>query len=209
MRTSLRKIVLIISTSPLLLAVLCEKDNFDTLAVPNETKVSISQGPNFSLNDTIWVSGQVSSMLFDEVTSDSIRNPNETIKDLVDVLQLTEENGDSNTKEALIDFEIIVLKGVTELARQCPESKLITVAELRTDMSFYEYEIGFVAKTSGDFVLSWEGPIILKNDNRNTEILNSYPVKGETNFLGLTNCEITSLILDVESSGDEFFFTVN
>ncbi len=209
MKTSLKKTLPIIAAAPLLMAVLCEKVDFEPQLIANETRVTLSQGPSFMTNDTIWVFGRVSAMVFDEGILDSIRNPNETIQDVIEVFKLQQEDGDSNTTGALKDFDLIIRKGKTDVVEKCSESGLIAIGVLAENEANYEYEIGLLGNVTGDFVLSWSGPVSLENTNLNTAILENYPVKEQTNFLGLTNCGITSTIPDVEASRDEFFFTIN
>ncbi len=199
---------MICAASPLLMAALCEKTEDLAPLVYNETKVTLSEGPNFSINDTLWISGEVSSMIFDEVSQDSIINSNETIRDIISVMRLKIANRTSNTIEAINEFDLVTRAGSIDFLGACPESELIAKAPLTENGQAYRYEIGLVPKNSGDFVLSWLEPVDLKNSVLNTQILEKYPVNGDKNNLGLTKCGITSTILNISESKDEFFFSV-
>lgn len=209
MNTNIRKILLICSISPLLMAVLCEK--FDDLPplIYNQTKVTLSEGPIFSISDTLWISGEVSSMIYDEGEQDSIMNSNEAIKDIISILRLKSANGNSNTVEAINEFEMVTRVGSIDFLGACPESELIAQAPLTDNGQNYKYEIGLIPKNSGDFVLSWLEPVNLRNSVLNIQILEKYPVNGDENYLGLTKCGITSSLYDVKESRRGFFFSVN
>lgn len=209
MNTNIRKILLICSISPLLMAVLCEKvDDLPSL-IYSEAKVTLSEGPIFSISDTLWISGEVSSMIYDEGAQDSIMNSNEAIRDIISILRLKSANGNSNTIEAINEFEIVTRVGSIDFLGACPESELIAIAPLTESGQSYMYEIALIPKSTGDFVLSWLEPVNLRNSVLNTQILEKYPVNGDENYLGLTKCGITSTISDVKESKDEFFFLVN
>lgn len=208
MKTNIRKVLLVCAISPLLMAVLCEKVEELPPLIYNKTNVTLSEGPNFSINDTLWISGMVSSMLFDEGIQDSIRNPNESIGDIVSVLRLKSANRTSNTTEAINEFELISRVGSIDFLGVCPESELIVNAPLTVDGRNYRYEIGLVPKNMGDFVLGWLDPVNLKNNELHLQILANYPIDGDTDQLGLTKCGITSTRLDVKAARNEYFFSV-
>ena len=209
MKSNLRKVLLICSISPLLMAILCEKEEALAPIVYNETKVTISESVNFSLNDTLWIKGRVSTMIFDEGLADSIRNPNEDVQDIISVLRLKKANGNSNTSEAINAFKIVSSIGSYDFLGACPTSELIAVGPPTQDGQFFEYLIGLVPQMQGDFVLSWVGSVNLLNDNLNIQILEKYPIGARVNILGLTKCGITSTLDNVRASKDEFFFSIN
>lgn len=209
MKNRLRKALLICSFAPLLMSVLCERQDDFSVAVMNKTNVTLSESANFTINDTLWVSGIVSSMVFDEGVGDSIMNTNEWSEDIISVLRLKTANVNSNTIEAINEFKLVTRIGSNDFLGACPESELIAVAPLTDNGQNYKYELGLVPEKSGDFVLSWLKPVNLKNSNLNIEILENYPVNGSNNSLGLTKCGITSAIFDVKESKRSFFFSVN
>ncbi len=207
MNTKIRKLLLVCSCSPLLMSVLCEKeDDFSSLIYP-ETKVTLSEGPIFSTNDTLWISGEVTTMLFDEIAQDSILNTNGAINTTISVLRLKPADRNSNTVEAINEFELVTRIGSIDLG-VCPEAELIANGPRTENGKTYRYEIGLVPKNTGDFALNWLLGADLKNNNLNLEILEKYPINGDINQLGLTKCGITSTKIDLRESKDEFFFTV-
>lgn len=209
MKTSIRKTLVLLAACPLFMAVLCEKEEVGPLLISNETKVRITEASNFSIGDTLWIQGNVSSMLFNQDTGDSIMNTNEFIGDIVSVMRLKESVNRSNTVEAIAEFEIVPDIGSVDFLGACPTSELIAQGPLSTDGQEYKYKIGLIPANSGDFVLSWLQPARLKNSNLNTQILESYPVNGNMNYLGLMKCGITYTIEDVNANRREFFFSVN
>ncbi len=209
MKAHTRKLLLICAVSPLLMSVLCEREEPARSLIYNKTKVLLSEGPNFSISDTLWISGQVSSMIYDEDKGDSIMNSNEWIRDIISVMRLKTADRISNTTEAINEFKIIALTGSIDFLGACPDSELIAIGPLTEDGQSYEYEIGLLPQNTGDFVLSWLEPANLKNSKLHIEILEKYPINGRDNYLGLTKCGITSTIPDIEKSRREFFFSVN
>lgn len=208
MRKNIRKALLVCSASPLFMAVLCEKVDELPPLIYNDIHVSVSEASNFSTSDTLWISAKVSSLVFDEGVQDSIRNSNEFVSDIISVLRMKSENRTSNTTEAIRDFEIVTRTGSIDFLGACPESELIANAPLTANRQSYMYEIGLVPINAGDFVLAWRPGSALQNSELNQQILEKYPIQGDTNQLGLTKCGITSTLLDVKSSSNEFFFTV-
>ncbi|MEM1338063.1 MAG: hypothetical protein AAGF96_09945 [Bacteroidota bacterium] len=205
----IRKRVLLCSFAPLPLAVIC--DNEDEELAPlvyNDVVITLSEGPDFSTNDTLWISGTVSSLVFDEAIQDSIRNPNERITTIFSVLQLQNASNISNTTEAISEFDIVTRRGGYDFLGVCPESELIAIAPLTQNGDRYTFEIGIVSRTTGDFVLSWLEPVVLSNPDLNFEILEKYPLEKNTNTLGLTKCGITSTRDNVSGARREYFFSV-
>ena len=205
----IKKIVFALATCPLLLAVLCEEEEISTVSDRNKTKITLSEGPNFTLNDTLWITGRVSSMLTDLSTGDSIMNSNETIRDIISVMRLQTAVNTSNTTEAVSEFEIVSRIGSIDFLGICPDSELIARAPLTENEQEYVYKIGLVPSNTGDFVLSWLEPADLRNSNLNLQILEQYAFSNSPNSLGLSKCGITSTVLDVRESQREFFFSVN
>lgn len=210
MKKNLRKAFLLAALSPMLMAVLCESEpDPEFILADNQTRVSLSEGPVFSRGDTLWVSGKVTSMSFDELSGDSIRNPNEWEQDIISVMRLRPAVDKSNTLEAVEEFDLVTQTGSIDFLGVCPESELVAIGPLDESETHYAYRLGLVLKNTGDFVLSWVEPVILKNADLNTEILTQYPVEGNSSTLGLSKCGITYTRLEVAEARREYFFTVN
>lgn len=210
MNFKIRKLLLVCSCSPLLMSVLCEKvDTYDNAPLlVAKTKVTLSDNAIFTKRDTLWITGTVSSMLYDTGTQDSVKNDNEAVNDIISVLQLKSEDKTSNTTEAISSFKLVTSVGGIDFLGACPDSELIAIAPLSQDGQSYRYKIGLVAEATGDFLLDWLYPVNLTVNDLNTKILENYPIDGNTNTLGLTKCGITSTIPDVINSGNQFFFSV-
>lgn len=208
MNRNLGKALLVCSLSLLLMAFQCEEDLLEGPFVYNPTKVSISPGPQFGIGDTLWISGEVSSMIFDEGLQDSVMNPNESVSDVISVLRLRPRSGQSNTLEAIGEFGLVTRWGSIDFLGACPESDLIAIAPLTENGEHFAYEIGLIPKNSGNFVLSWVEPAILRNNDLNAQILTQYPLDGDRDAIGLNKCGITSTRLNITESRREFFFSV-
>ena len=210
MKKNLRKALFICTFSPLLMAVLCEPEpDPEFILRDNQTKVLLSEGPTFAVNDTLWISGNVTSMAFDEISGDSIMNPNEWSQDIISVMRLRSAVNTSNTIQAIEEFDLVSQVGSIDFLGVCPESELIAIGPLSETGEQYAYRIGLIPKNTGDFVLSWLDPVNLRNANLNVQILANYPIDGNANTLGLTKCGVTSTRPDVAEARREYFFTVN
>ena len=207
-KNNLRKAVLVSLMASMLMAFQCEEEFLGGPFVYNQTKVSLSEGPAFSVGDTLWISGEVSSMIFDEGLQDSVMNPDESVSDVISVLRMRSQTGPSNTLEAISEFGLVRRIGGIDFLGACPESELIAIAPLTENGQGFAYEIGLVARNSGDFVLSWVNPADLQNSDLNVQLLSRYPIDGDDNALGLTRCGITSTRLNVSGTRREFFFSV-
>lgn len=202
------KNLLILAITPLLMATQCGDDvPFDGYNY-NETKVSITEESNLLINDTLWITGKVSLMIADKITGDSIMNSNEYIRDIISVMRLKSADNKSNTIEAIDEFVFVARAGNIDFLGACPNSELIAQAPFSDNGQEYEYQIGLVPTNPGDFVLSWLEPVNIINSDLNIEILEEYPFNDSGKHLELIKCGITSSILDVEESRDEFFFSV-
>src|SRR5690554_4312362 len=58
--------------APLLMATTCEDDLEENTIVYNVYKTQVTPEYSFSMNDTIWISGKISSKVYDEAVNDSI-----------------------------------------------------------------------------------------------------------------------------------------
>ncbi len=202
------KVFMLACMSPLLMATQCDDDFSDvelTYAVP---KVQISEGPDFSINDTVWIRSKVTANVYDEISGDSIPNPNNFTREIISIMRLREENSRTNASEAISNFILVKRSGDIDFLGACPEADLIAQTELVQNGQTFEYEIGLIPQNVGNFVLSWVEPITLLNNNLNTGILSNYPLEGSTDRLGLSKCGVGSFVDNVSTSRREYFFSV-
>ena len=171
MNFKIRKLLLVCSCSPLLMSVLCKKvDTYEnTPLLKAKTKVTLSDNAIFTKRDTLWITGTVSSMLYDTGTQDSVKNDNEAVNDSISVLQLKSEDKTSNTTEAISSFKLVTSVGRIDLLGACLDSELIAIAHLTQDGQSYRYKIGLVAEATGDFLLDWLYPVDLTVNDLNTK----------------------------------------
>ncbi|MET1260728.1 hypothetical protein ABV409_15375 [Flagellimonas sp. DF-77] len=210
MKQTKRKLGLLLATTPLFLAALC--DPADELIGPslerNAFKVRISEAFTYAVNDTLWINGKVSSMLVNSDTGDSVPSMEPSTRDIISVMRLVQGDDFSNTEEALDQFSAIASIGSTDVLGACPESELIAIAPIAASEAEFEYRVGLVALAPGDYVLSWLEPVRLRNGNLNTELLDNYPVSGRDDYLGLTKCGVGYSVENVSQERRSFFFTV-
>ena len=209
MKKGIRTTLLLVTASQLFMAVLCEREEIGQVTTRNPFTVTVSNEANFSINDTLWITGRVSSQLFNETTGDSVMNTNQFTRDIISVMRLKTAAENTNTVEALEEFELVAEVGTTDFLGRCPESELIAQAPLAENGQQYAYRIGLVALNSGDFVLSWVEPVTLVNERLNTQILENYPINSRSNKLGLLKCGVGNFIEDVNTDRRSFFFEVN
>lgn len=214
--TDLRHALVVFLTSPLLfLAAICDPDddNTPTIFYDDIARVEVSQGPVFTLNDTIWITGRFTSMAYDSRLQDSIPFPEEFVTDNFRIGRMETASTLSgtlgkNAEEAVDEFDFVIRSGNIGPLGSCPTASLIAIAPLTDNGENFLYEIGLKPRNTGDFVLSWNRPVRLQNPTVNIEILEKYPWQGDGNYLGFTACGITTTQDQVAEEKRDFFFTV-
>ncbi|WP_010664163.1 hypothetical protein [Marinilabilia salmonicolor] len=191
--------LLIIST--FLMAFQCEDENQEILKY-NDYKVNISPASSFSLNDTIWIKGIISSQVYNLSLNDSVflESPN---GDYFSIYKIFEPDGTSNCIDAMNKFKLILDKGDYSLGR-CKNADLYMSPVLEKDNLLYTYRIGLKPLLIGDYAISWRNATI-QNANRHKNVINNYPIQNSPNLLGFNSCgEISWRFLD-ESEGEYYF----
>ncbi|WP_299679809.1 hypothetical protein [uncultured Dokdonia sp.] len=192
--------------SLLLMSFQCEDEPSEVI-ITNNFKATISD-IDLSLNDTLWITGRVSSQAFNETLGDSIPNDFNN-GDLVSIYKLRPAMDQSNSVDAINNFEIIEEVGQTSRLGACPNGGLAIEGTLSEDSSEYRYKIGLKPVVEGDYVLSWNFDTSITNTDRNTEILSNYPVDGNPNTLEFDNCGIVSTLPNIDASTKLYFFSVD
>ena len=199
-----KKVLKFILVAPLLMAFQCE-DDFESTLVYNSFKVNITAQSNFSINDTIWITGRTSSNVFDLALNDSIfaENPR---SDIFSVYKFIEPNEVYNCKDAIDKFDLTFDIGQFSALPSCENAQLQVIPELETNNTSYTYRIGFKPNFTGDYVISWEDGVI-GNVNRNELIINNYPIVNHPNQIGFNSCDNVSWRF-LNESQREYYFTV-
>lgn len=208
MNSKARKLAVVCSFSLLLMSFQCDTDDIANLIYP-KTKVTISEGTVFTANDTIWITGVATTLIYDVDAQDSIPNVNQSLQEVISVLRLRPAERNSNSIDAVKDFELVSRIGTIDFLGACPEADIIPNGPRMANETSYRYEIGLVPKSSGDFALNWNTGAVFNNRSINLEILEKYPINGDNNQLGLTKCGITSTLLEVDNSKSTYFFSVD
>lgn len=200
-----KSLCLLFAFSLLLMSFQCD-DEPNQLIITNNFKATVSAS-DITLNDTLWISGRVSSQAFDEISGDSI--PIDfTDGDLISVYRLRPANNQSNSVDAIDNFEIIEEVGQTSRLGACTNGGLSIQGILSDNSSEYIYRIGLKPTIEGDFVLNWNFNTTITNIDRNIEILSNYPVDGNPNTIEFDNCGIVSVLPNIDTSDRLYFFSV-
>lgn len=189
----------------LLMGFQCD-DELESEYVYNNYSVRVTPQPTFNVNDTIWLNGRVSSLIFNLTTNDSIftDNPN---TDIVSVYKFINPTSLTNCTAALDKFELIQLVGEVSFLQRCSNAQFFVSPELGVDSDQYKYKIGLRPLEAGDYFISWQNATI-QNINRNQVLANSYPIPDQPNQLGFDTCGQVSWRY-LNESKYEYFFTVN
>jgi len=201
MKTALRLMAL----SLLLMSFQCHEDDHDFFQ--NNFKVLITAQSHYTVNDTVWIEGVISSKVFDATINDSIPLDSAPFTSF-SVLQLTTPNRDSNAKDALDKFETVSDIGEISFGQLCANADVFLAAKLSSDQRFYRYRVGLKTLNSGDYVFVLGTETQLVNENRNESIIANYPITIHPNQLGLDRCGNLSWLF-VDESEHEYYFTVN
>lgn len=191
--------------SLLLMSFQCDDESSEVI-ITNNFKTTVSAA-DITLNDTLWISGRVSSQAFNETLGDSIPSDFNN-GDLVSIYRLRPADNQSNSVDAINNFEIIEEVGQTSPLGACPNGGLSIEGVLSDNSTQYRYTIGLKPTVQGDYVLLWDTDSNLTNIDRNTEILSNYPVDGNPNSIEFDNCGIVSTLPNIETSDQLYFFSV-
>ena len=201
----LRKLFNILLLTPFLMAFQCDKDEPDNTYIFNKFEVSVTPQASFSINDTIWINGKISSKVFDTSVNDSIFL-DRIQEDNFSVMKFIQPTQSFNCKDAIDKFELITELGNLSFYSECENGDMWVQPELSSNGSFYTYRIGLKAVNTGDFVLSWNESS-LTNANRNQYILNDYPLELHPNQIGFNKCG-NVFWKHASESDKEFYFRV-
>ncbi|WP_145758326.1 hypothetical protein [Sediminicola sp. YIK13] len=200
-----RKILKFVLIAPLLMAFQCEDELEESTLVYNLFKVNITAKSSFSLNDTIWITGKVSSNAFDLALNDSIFADNPQ-PDIFSIYKFIEPNEVSNSKDAIDKFDLMLDIGQFSTLPRCENAQLQVIPEIENNKMFYTYRLGLKATSTGDYVISWQDGTI-QNVERNEFIINNYPIENHPNQIGFNSCDDVSWRF-LNESEKEYYFTV-
>lgn len=200
----MKKYLKLIVLAPLLMAFQCD-DDLEPQFIFNDYKVNITPGSNFTVNDTIWIKGEVSSKAYDITLNDSIFNETPQV-DVFSVLKLITPTELSNCKDALDQFQVIFDKGQFEFFPMCENADIHALPDLNENTTLYVYRVGLKPINTGDFVISLQNGL-LQNENRNEFIIDNYPIENHPGQIGFNRCNRVSWRF-LNESDKEFYFTV-
>lgn len=205
MKTTFKKLFKFVLFAPLLVAFQCDDELSVPDLVPNSYTVAITPQATFTLDDTVWISGTVSSTIFDNAANDSIFDPNPQL-DTFAIYKLIEPAGEANAIDAIDAFELIFDEGQFSFIPSCQNANLEVLPQLNSDAGTYTYRLGLKALEAGDYVVSWRGATI-QNAQRNVSIMENYRLDNGPNAIVFDSCGAITSTLFTESQL-EYYFTV-
>jgi hypothetical protein len=182
----------------------CDDELSDTIEF-NSYSVKVTSKSTFSLTETIWIEGSISSKAYNLSTNDSIFNENNN-GNVISIFKFITPTENFNSKDAIDNFEIIYDKGTASFLPSCENAQMTINADLNADKSFYTYRIGIKPKFKGDYIINFFDSNI-RNQNKNISIASNYPLERHPNQIGFDRCGLGSW-LDIDQSKNEYFFTV-
>lgn len=191
--------------APLLMAFQCEDDLEERTPVFNLYKINITNQQNFTTNDTIWITGKVSSKAFDLAINDSIFADNPQ-SDILSIYKFMEPTNVSNCIDAIDKFDLTFEIGEFSTLPRCENAQLQVIPEIENNNMFYSYKIGLKTNVTGDYVISWKNGII-RNVERNEFIVNNYPIENHPGQIGFNICNDVSWRF-LNESEKEYYFSV-
>lgn len=199
-----KKLMYLLLLSPILMAFQCDDDT-DELREFNKYSVKVTPKRVFSMLETIWIEGRVSSKAFQYSTNDSIFNEKNNANTL-SVFKFITPTENFNSKDAINKFDIIYERGTATFLPSCENAQMSVDAQLDSNELFYTYKIGLKPKEKGDYILSFLDSN-LRNQEKNIAIAENYPITRHPNQLGFNKCGLGSW-LELDQSKNEYFFTV-
>jgi hypothetical protein len=203
-RTTLLKLLLIV---PFLMAFQCDEEELDPQYAFNTFKVSVSPESTFAVNDTIWIEGRVSEMVFNLTTNDSVSGVLPQ-SDVFSVYKLVAPgaNAVTNTLDSFDQFIPIYDFGAYAYLPSCENAQVSASPLLVEASSQYFYRLGLKALTPGDYVISWQDAS-LANSERHSDIAANYAIPNRPNEIGFNACGSSSWRF-LNASNREYFFRV-
>jgi hypothetical protein len=199
-----KNLLKLIIIAPLLLAFQCDDEMESTIRF-NDFNVNITPQSSFSINDTIWLNGIISSKVYDIAINDSIFYDIPQ-GDVLSIMKFIEPTQSSNCKDAIDKFELINEVGEISFLPICENAQMTVHSEISIDNLSYRYRIGLKALVTGDFVISWQNSTI-DNENRNEYIIENYPIEYHQNQIGFDKCGNVSWRY-LNESEREYYFSV-
>ncbi|WP_340201735.1 hypothetical protein [Ascidiimonas sp. W6] len=199
-----KKVLKFIVIIPFLVAFQCDEELESDITF-NDYTVNITPQSSFSIDDTIWISGIVSSQAYDSSINDSIFYDRYQ-GDVLSIMKLIAPTELSNCIDAIDNFELIVQLGEISFFPRCENAEMTVTPELSSDNLSFRYRIGLKPLGTGDFVISWQNSN-LQNENRNESIIDKYPIENHPNQIGFNKCGKVSWRL-LDESNKEFYFSV-
>ncbi|SFR52329.1 hypothetical protein SAMN04490243_2579 [Robiginitalea myxolifaciens] len=211
MKMNTRKLLALCCLASLLLAAFCDPidEPTDIDLAPKNFRISLTEGPQIGLTDTLWISARASTNYFDRISGDSIEFLENPPADVITIMRLQEAIGQSNTIQAVEEFVIVPETGSIDFLGACPEASVIFGGDLNQGESAFRYRIGLVPSRTGDYMISWDDFIEFRNSDLNYPILANYPIENNPFRVGLESCGIIATIPNVRQRQREFFFSVN
>ena len=174
--------------------------------IENFYKVSLTPKTNFKIyTDTIWIDGIVSSKVFDESIKDSIFSEI-PIRDVISIYIFVSPTKDYNCVDAIDKFELIDDNNGILFFESCKSGTIIKNSKLSSNNSFFKYRFGLIPKHLGSYAISFQSSKI-KNINRNTSIVENYPIVDFPNQIGFNSCGNLSW-RKLNESEREYYFNV-
>lgn len=180
-------------------------DEIESTIVFNNYNVNITPQSSFSINDTIWLNGNVSSNVYDLAINDSIFY-DRSQGDVFSIMKFIEPTQSSNCRDAIDKFKLIKEVGGITFLPICENAQMTVHSEITIDNLSYKYRIGLKALIAGDYVISWQNSTI-DNENRNEYIIDNYPLENHPNQIGFNKCGNVSW-RDLNESEREYYFSV-
>lgn len=199
----MKKVLQLLLLSPIILAFQCEDDITTPAFAYNDFKATITSEASISLNDVVWIDGNVSANIFDVSVNDSIFNP-EPQSDTFSIHKFISPTELTNCIDAKDQFEIIIDKGTSPSDSGGCENALFTIeSELDPNGLSYSYRVGLKPLTTGDYIINWNKET-LQNQNRNQTIPENYPIENHPEQIGFDTCGNVSWLFYKESQREYY-----
>lgn len=198
----------IVAIAPLLMAIQCEEDDFCGFDSFEGYSLSIENArANYAINDTIWVSGSVSSeqSFFCEGNEESRINLDQNeFRDAFFPLKLENSNR-TNAVVSTLDFDYVIDLGEAFDPNFCLDSYFV-LPNLTQNQEQYQFRVGLVPKESGSYAItSVFSSVFTDMINLNLEVFQ--PFDGFEDALKFENCDDIYTRRNRDLSN--FFFTIN
>lgn len=144
----------------------------------NTIALKINNSIPYHVNDTIWVDAWVSRKVYNLETQDSVLiNSQKPL--IIGLYKLASGNTSFNVKYADNITKITSANTFNSMGNSCTINPSSFNGIISPDKRMERFKVGIIPKDPGDYLISFNDNVMMKDVNTQHQILQNYPVSGD------------------------------